>query len=306
MDNETLPSLITQIQIEFPQRQFSVNNIHNILFVLKTTFPNKSDILDSLVFDWSKDGVESIQVGQALKTMQSERRIIIDKHITFIDRSLGEYFWRKGVTGYHDPMFDYLSRFSLADDPCKLLDDVYKTAPYSFMHSFRADFLPKLHTFQKLVGQQTGRFLEDRCYLSGTEEIKQAIYASEMEFPAEPSLPELDDIFLQYVTNLIWVVDYSKYPKSGPELERYYTLLKRTFQLGYQIWTAFLIGYEMQNDALVSEKTAKLGSQYQQCIAKLSEACDSLETDVLSVVRKHLPTELTEKQRKTLELFNKY
>jgi hypothetical protein len=173
------------------------------------------------------------------------------------------------------------------------------------MNSFRADFLPKIYTFNKSMGSRTGLFDADRT-LREAAEIEQAVSQVELEFPPELGLEELDDILLQYATNVTWVTDYLEFAIQSQELDKYYVLVHRICELGYNIWTTFLTGYQMHQKALISGESTELRSQYKQQINELSDTCGKLETDVLSIVRPHLQTELTEEERKTLELFNKY
>lgn len=291
-----LASLIWQIHEEQPAYPLRESHIHNILFRLKEHPASETHALDDAVFYWGKDGRESEEIKKAIASMQEKFLVTVTNgRVNFQSPfSQDQYVSLKTVNkSLTNILFDFFS------SECDFFNEIFKQAPYPFMHTFRAGFVRGLASYIQSQEPNEPEYL-DQC---PTGELKPIICKSEIEFPQELNLFELEDIFTQDVNSVAMVLDYSK-DISQSDSANYKSLLHEVFNLGYNgVWTSFLTVYRIDSGQteLTRDQLKELSAEYQQQINELGDACQRLESDILKVAVRYMPTELTEKQRETLK-----
>ncbi len=326
-------SLIWQIHEDLAPHAPLETQIHSILFTLKDAFPGQNRAVDNLTFYCDKNGMKSEGINEALQSLQSQslvhiRKDLVGDPVYFEDDNFKQrYGFLKGQSWSLN-----LTVHEFERDPCGFIAKTFSKAPYPFMQLFRFSFIQGLDSYILNLDPGKRPRPDEKCPIKSRAELKSAVCKSEIEFPKELNLFELEETFSQYVNSVVMVLDYAE-DITRNDLASYKSLLGRIFDLGYdQIWTAFLNAYrihsrqaEQTRDHLTrgtavgavflaaygidnakteSDQLLELKAQYGQQINTLSEECQKLESDVLKVAARYIPTELTEKQREILKSFS--
>jgi hypothetical protein len=291
-------SLIKQIHFVNPNLNLKEQDVNNILYKLKKSQPELS-ILSELPFFWYTEGPQSDILSNAIKVMHRDGIIdTIEPYLLFADRTLPDAY---PINRDFDNVLCLMLKDFNKDNFCKLTLETFQNAPYRFMYSFKIDYLWKL-TFN-IRERKKEPILYDECFNQfehhNLDDIKDAIYRSEIDFPQEPLLDTFDELFSRFVTTSVRVFDYiQNYEEDLP-------LLTNVFNISlFDIWGMFAKGVRILKHEPKHYYDNMLNQwelEYYESLNNLKFKIDQLKSDVLAKTRyKRISRRQDEKQRKIL------
>jgi hypothetical protein len=246
--DSVLDILISEIFHSSPDLNVSKSTIYKILFDLKHNLDDDNPIRESLSFYWYFYGPNSDSLKDHITKM--EHRGIVDReklpngwpllHLK-TDISYADY---NGLDEAKPKLQKILTGFDFSKTG-EYRESIYRRyAPFSFMNTFRQDFLKQLISFNEKVQRRI--ILEDNEnddeILKEYSRLENFLYSSETELSAHPLFENFQDNFSSFVTGTFRIIetnlhetDFKKFSLKNQTLDLLNESTWETFALGVRI-----------------------------------------------------------------------
>ncbi len=288
--DSVLDILISEIFHSSPDHKVSKSTIFKILFDLKKNLDDDNPIGDSLSFYWYFYGPNSDSLKEHINRM--EHRGIIDRqklpngwpllHLKS-DVSYTDY---NGLDEAHPKLQKILTGFDFSKTG-EYRESIYRRyAPFTFMNTFRQDFLKQLISFNEKVQRRI--ILEDNEnddeILKEYSRLENLLYSCETELSAHPLFENFQENFSSFVTGTSRIIetnldetDFKKFSLKNQTLDLLNESTWETFALGVRI-------PEEGHDSYYEDKIPVWNEKYNNSLTEYGTIVDDYYTQSIDFI----------------------